>query len=109
MSEEELALTYEALAEEFKRVMRVYDAAERFCEYTVNAMNADKIGLATETKEDAIQFLEKLKDLVQALAGEEDGTIHYEYEQHDDGASGGPEADSWEEGGDVRPSSRKLH
>lgn len=106
---EELDFTSEVFLKELRRMVKICEAAERFCEYAIGKMNTDELGLATEDTETAIRFLELLKDLVQELSGDDDGTIDFEYEQLDDSASGGGEADSREESGDVRPSIRKFH
>lgn len=96
----------EELLEEVEHLLAVFDAADDFCEFTVAKMNADEIQIACDNKEVGIEFLEKLKALIQALTGADVG---YEYTDNPDSTSGSPEADSREESGELRPSNRKLH
>lgn len=100
--------TMDDLLEELEVLQDVYDAAANLCEYAVEKMNGSELGLASSDPRIAIEFLDRLKALIQAIEEDDDGAIQYEYEQHDS-PSGSSEADSWAEGGDVRPGNGKLH
>lgn len=108
MSDED-EITEEEL-EELERISSVYSKAVDLCTYTVTMMNLNKMGIACDDNRIAYTFLEKVKEILEVHTGEH-GTIKFEFtpEVADDSASGSSEVDNGEEGGELRPSDRKLH
>lgn len=98
---------------------KILDAVEEFLGFTMFHMATGTLGIASDNPNIPREYVNLYRKLYCAMAkveekdagiyaveefiGDGDGTAET------DGASGSPEADSWSESGNVRPSSRKLH
>lgn len=92
---------------ELERIANVYAAAAVLCKFLLEKMDEEVIGIACDDEQVAREFFDKLRNLYKHLSGDVDADRKFLITE--DSATGSTDADSRQEGGDIRPSHRKLH